>query len=75
MRLFKSLQYETLWETARLETRKNFYGVKITNELNEIPDWVKEKESVNASKNAYDEWASHQNRPREGGEFEEEIGM
>ena len=32
---------------------------------NEIPDWVKEKESINAFKNAYDKWATNQPRPRE----------
>ena len=60
-------------ETARLETRKNFYSVRISKEWNEIPDWVKEKQSVNAFKNAYDKWASHQNRTREDGEFDEET--
>ena len=60
-------------ETARLETRKNFYTVRITNEWNKIPDWVKEKESVNAFKNAYDKWAFQQTRRREDGEIEEEI--
>ena len=62
----KRRKYVMKGETARLETRKNFYSVRITNEWNEIPDWVKEKESVNAFKNAYDKWASHQPRQRGG---------
>ena len=69
----KRRQFVMKGETARLETRKNFYSVRISKEWNEIPDWVKEKQSVNAFKNAYDKWASHQNRTREDGEFDEET--
>ena len=69
----KRRQFVMKGEMARLETRKNFYSVRITKEWNEILDWVKEKETVNGFKNAYDKWASHQNRPREDGEFEEET--
>ena len=60
-------------EAARLEVRRNFYSVRITKEWNEIPDWVKEKESVNSFKNAYDKWASHQSRRREDGRDEPET--
>ena len=60
-------------EAARLEIRRNFYNVRITKEWNEIPDWVKEKESVNAFKNAYDKWASQKSRQREDGENELET--
>ena len=60
-------------EAARLEIRKNFYNVRITKEWNEIPDWVKDKDSVNAFKNAYDKWASQQSRQREDGENELET--
>ena len=40
---------------------------------NEIPDWVKEKQSVNAFKNAYDKWASNQSRKREDDSNESTI--
>ena len=40
------------------------------NEWNEIPDWVKEKEGVNAFKNAYDKWASQQTHSRDDEEME-----
>ena len=59
-------------ETARLETRKNSYRIRVAKLWNEIPDWVKEKESVNAFKNAYDKWADYQSRTREDGRIERE---
>ena len=71
----KRRQFVMKGETARLDTRKYFYTVRITKEWNRIPDWVKEKQSVNAFKNAYDKWASHQTRQREDGEIEEEIAL
>ena len=61
-------------ERARLEIRRNFYNVRVVNKWNAIPDWVKEKESVNSFKNAYDKWANHQTRQRDddGHEMETE---
>ena len=47
-------------ETARLEIRRNFYNVRAAKRWNEIPDEVKEQQSVNAFKNAYDKWANKQ---------------
>ena len=61
----KRRQHVMKGETARLEVRRNFYNVRIVKKWNEIPDWVKEKESINAFKNAYDKWATNQPRPRE----------
>ena len=52
-------------ESARLEIRRNFYNVRVVKNWNEIPEWIKEKESVNAFKNAYDKWASNQPEQRE----------
>ena len=54
-------------EAARLETRRNSYRVRVVKKWNEIPDWVKEKTSVNAFKNAYDKWNEDKSRTREDG--------
>ena len=62
-------------ETARLEIRRNFYNVRVVKNWNEIPDWVKEKKSVNAFKNAYDKWASNQTRQRDDDENEMETDL
>ena len=45
-----------LVETARLEVRKNFFNVRAAKAWNDIPEEVKNQNSVNAFKNAYDEW-------------------
>ena len=52
-------------ESARLEIRRNFFNCRVVKNWNEIPEWVKEKESVNAFKNAYDKWALNQPGQRE----------
>ena len=44
-------QYMMKSESARLETRKNSYQIRVAKKWNGIPDWVKEKDSVNALKN------------------------
>ena len=62
-------------KTARLEIRRNFYNVRVVKNWNEIPDWVKEKKSVNAFKNAYDKWASNQTRQRDDDENEMESDL
>ena len=54
-------------ESARLETRKNSYRIRVAKEWNEMPEWVKEKDSVNAFKNAYDKWNNNLSRTREDG--------
>ena len=43
-------------ETARLEIRKNFFNIRAAKAWNDIPEKVKEQNSVNAFKNAYDAW-------------------
>ena len=43
-------------ENVRLETRKNFFNIRVAKEWNRIPDSVKQQQSVNAFKNAYDKW-------------------
>ena len=53
-------------EAARIETRRNSYRIRVAKKWNEIPEWVKEKDSVNSFKNAYDKWTDHQSRTCEG---------
>ena len=43
-------------ENVRLDTRKNFFSVRVVDEWNQIPDEVKAQKSINAFKNRYDEW-------------------
>ena len=43
-------------ETARLEIRRNFFTIRAANTWNNIPDFVREKKTVNGFKNAYDKW-------------------
>ena len=43
-------------EPARLEIRRNCYGLRAARIWNAIPDTVREQKSVNAFKNAYDKW-------------------
>ena len=41
---------------SRLETRKNFFTVRIVNDWNNLPETVKKQKTVNAFKGAYDRW-------------------
>ena len=43
-------------ENARLEIRKNFFNIRAANVWNNIPDIVREKNTVNGFKAAYDGW-------------------
>ena len=43
-------------EAARLEIRRNCYGVRAARIWNSIPDAVREQKSINAFKNAFDRW-------------------
>ena len=43
-------------ERARPEVRKNSFNVRAAKTWNRIPEWVREKTSINAFKNAYDKW-------------------
>ena len=47
-------------ESIRLDTRKNFFTVRAVNKWNQIPENVKQKKSINAFKNSYDEWRTQQ---------------
>ena len=48
---------ETLYKKpARSEIRNNFYTVRVTRLWNELPEEVKNAQSVNAFKTAYDTW-------------------
>ena len=66
----KRRQHVMKIEAARLETRKNSYRIRVAKEWNQIPEWVKGKESVNAFKNAYDKWIDNQSRTCEDGKTE-----
>ena len=46
-------------QRANLEVRKNFFNIRAAKAWNEIPEEVKNQRSVNAFKNAYDEWKTH----------------
>ena len=71
----KRRQYVMKTEAARLKTRKNSYRIRVAKEWNKIPEWVKEKESVNSFKNAYDKWTDHQSRTHKDGLSEREMDL
>ena len=43
-------------ESVRLETRKNFFLVRVVDRWNRIPDAVKAQKMINAFKNSYHQW-------------------
>ena len=43
-------------EHVRLETRKNFFCIRVTQNWNEIPDEIRNQKSINGFKNSYDKW-------------------
>ena len=43
-------------ENVRLESRKQFFTVRMVSEWNRIPDEVKNQRSVNGFKDKFDEW-------------------
>ena len=45
-------------KNVRLETRKNFYTVRVVKEWNVLPENVRKQPNVNSFKNPYDEWAN-----------------
>ena len=45
-----------LKESVRLETRKNFFAVRVVDEWNRLPEKIRTQKSVNGFKNAYDAW-------------------
>ena len=48
-------------EKARLEIRKNWFNARAAREWNEIPENVRNANSKNAFKTAYDKWATQKN--------------
>ena len=45
--------------SVRLDTRKNFFTVRVVNRWNEIPDEIKSQKSINSFKNKYDAWVQN----------------
>ena len=43
-------------ESVRLDSRKNFFTVRVTNKWNDLPEEIKSQKSVNSFKNRYDSW-------------------
>ena len=50
---------------VRLESRKNFFTVRVIAKWNKIPDAVKGQRTINAFKNKYDEWKETVRRQRQ----------
>ena len=44
-------------ESVRLDSRKNFFSVRVVDRWNSIPDEIKAQKTVNAFKNSFDEWS------------------
>ena len=47
-------------ERAQKEIRKNFFTIRVVQAWNELPENVKEAESINSFKNRYDRWKEKQ---------------
>ena len=52
-------------ENVRLDTRKNFFSVRVVDSWNRIPDEIREQKTVNGFKNKYDEWIAAETRPQQ----------
>ena len=52
-------------ERANLEIRRNFFTLRAERIWSRIPDWVKQAESINAFKNAYDRWVERGGHPND----------
>ena len=52
-------------ETVRLDSRKNFFTVRVINKWNSVPDAIKEQKTVNGFKNKYDEWRRRQQQQQQ----------
>ena len=50
---------------VRLESRKNFFTVRTIAKWNEIPDVVKDQQTINGFKNQYDEWMATKKRQQQ----------
>ena len=49
-------------ENVRLDTRKNFFSVRVVDKWNRIPDEIKKQKTINGFKNKYDEWVGTETR-------------
>ena len=52
-------------QRANLESRRNFFNVRVVNSWNRLPEEVKAAPSINAFKNAYDVWTARQTKKHE----------
>ena len=52
-------------EHVRVDSRKQFFSVRVISKWNDIPDVIKKQKTVNAFKNRYDEWTTTTNRNAE----------
>ena len=46
---------------VRLESRKQFFTIRVINKWNRLPDAVKNQQTINGFKNKYDEWKQAEN--------------
>ena len=49
-------------ESVQLESRQNFFTVRVVKEWNALPENVRRQTSINAFKNTYDDWRQTQRR-------------
>ena len=49
-------------ESVRLDSRKNFFSVRVVDKWNIIPDKVKAQKTINGFKQIYDEWIESKTR-------------
>ena len=52
-------------ENPRLESRKNFFNVRVVKDWNKIPEEIKTQKTVNGFKGAYDRWRKGQKNNQE----------
>ena len=52
-------------KNVRLDTRKNFFTVRVINQWNQIPDEIKSQKTINGFKNKYDEWSQKRTRQQQ----------
>ena len=50
---------------AKIETRANFYTLRVAKEWNSLPENLKKQKSVNAFKNKLDKWTKEQKKGRD----------
>ena len=50
---------------VRLDSRKNFFTVRVIAKWNRIPDAIKQQKTVNSFKNQYDEWKEKERRQQQ----------